>query len=598
VTSEPNLGGWHDFYLTNTTPYRYYRVNITASAASANAAFEEWQLYSEGSTSGGVAMRLSQGTLQLGSLAGTGGTRLLGLNADGTVTALTSTPSGVGDNLGNHMATETVLGSSGDGDKFALRSDLGTAGARISASGSGMVLNVGMPSTTTGLAVGDLTVRLVAGSGSNAYEGLRLTGATGRLGIGTSAPSAKLDIQGGADGLGTSDPGALAFSWRNGGYRHFVRSRHNSTVTSVGNDLDFYLNNSTSSGGSSAAGTGNIQVMTLESYNSTPRVGIGTTSPAATLHVTGTSGTSNVRLESLAGTGTRVVTADASGNLGSSPLPTDAQQLSLSGQTLSLTNGGSVTLPSYTSEATTASNGLTLSGTDVKLGGALSATTTIDQANNMLSFTGGKIGLGTSTDISGSRINIVAGSAAENVLFAKLYDNTSTANSLKLEHVGSNLIVRPATAGGSISVVENSAGALALNPNGGNIGIGTGTTAPNSGLTVNATTAYVPTLSIAGGSSGSPTLLASTNSTYLGLSPADATNNNYRLPAPSACPGRMYIIRNNSGANTALLSTAGGSLYNGNGSSNFSTYSLPVNADGKTVIVFSDGINWTIAKLN
>jgi hypothetical protein len=49
---------------------------------------------------------------------------------------------------------------------------------------------------------------------------------------------------------------------------------------------------------------------------------------------------------SMAGTGTRMVTTDASGNLLPAALPTDAQQLSISGSTLSLTNGGSVTVPS------------------------------------------------------------------------------------------------------------------------------------------------------------------------------------------------------------------------------------------------------------
>ncbi|MDQ2769639.1 MAG: hypothetical protein M3Y54_03970 [Bacteroidota bacterium] len=38
---------------------------------------------------------------------------------------------------------------------------------------------------------------------------------------------------------------ALAFSLRTGGLRHFVRWRHKATITGVGTDLDFYLNNST-----------------------------------------------------------------------------------------------------------------------------------------------------------------------------------------------------------------------------------------------------------------------------------------------------------------------------------------------------------------
>jgi hypothetical protein len=52
-------------------------------------------------------------------------------------------------------------------------------------------------------------------------------------------------------------------------------------------------------------------------------------------------------------------------------------------------------------------------------------------------------------------------------------DGATTTASLKLEHNGSNFIVRPASAGGNSSVIENTGGFLSINPNGGNVGIGT-----------------------------------------------------------------------------------------------------------------------------
>jgi hypothetical protein len=97
----------------------------------------------------------------------------------------------------------------------------------------------------------------------------------GNVGIGTPAPLAKLDIQGGADGNGFTDqPEAMAFQWRAGGYRHWIRTRH-SAILGSGNAIDFFVNNSASAGGSTGPDLGSIPVMTLDSG----RVGIGTTNP-------------------------------------------------------------------------------------------------------------------------------------------------------------------------------------------------------------------------------------------------------------------------------------------------------------------------------
>ncbi|MBC7447844.1 MAG: hypothetical protein H7330_07270 [Hymenobacteraceae bacterium] len=183
---------------------------------------------------------------------------------------------------------EDILLSNTGGVRMLSLAGTGTRLVATSASGdlsSGTATNGLSLSGANVLLGGTLTqVATIAQAGF----ALGLTG--GNVGIGTSAPSAKLDIQGGADATGLNDPCALAFSWRNGGFRHWVRSCHNNTITGAGNAPDVYLNNSSGSAGSSAPGTGNIVGLTLESNNGLPRVGIGTTTPGATLEVGGGAG--------------------------------------------------------------------------------------------------------------------------------------------------------------------------------------------------------------------------------------------------------------------------------------------------------------------
>jgi hypothetical protein len=116
---------------------------------------------------------------------------------------------------------------------------------------------------------------------------------------GSMTPLARLELQAGANNDGGSDEKAIAFSYRSGGYRHWIRSRHNGGLGGYGNALDFYVNNSSQAGGSSAPGVGSLLALTLDSG----KVGIGTTSPARPLHI---SGTDNVlaRLDSSNASGT------------------------------------------------------------------------------------------------------------------------------------------------------------------------------------------------------------------------------------------------------------------------------------------------------
>ena len=112
-----------------------------------------------------------------------------------------------------------------------------------------------------------------------------------------------------------------------------------------------------------------------------------------------------VRVNSLAGTGTRMVTATATGDLGSQAIPTDAQALSISGTTLSLTNGGSVTLPSSTDAQALSISGTTLSLTN---GGSVTLPSSTDAqalsiSGTTLSLTnGGSVTLPAGTDNLGN----------------------------------------------------------------------------------------------------------------------------------------------------------------------------------------------------
>ena len=99
----------------------------------------------------------------------------------------------------------------------------------------------------------------------------------------------------------------------------------------------------------SALGSGYVDIprMVIQSGGN---VGVGTTSPSAKLEVDGTT-----RITNLSGSGNRMVIADADGDLSTQAIPS--------------------------SGISTASNGLTLSSSDVKLGGALTQTTTITQGS-------------------------------------------------------------------------------------------------------------------------------------------------------------------------------------------------------------------------
>ena len=80
---------------------------------------------------------------------------------------------------------------------------------------------------------------------------------------------------------------------------------------------------------------------------------------------------------------------------------------------------------------------------------------------------------------------------------------------------------------------------------------------------------------------------------YISMTPTTG-NDEFILPNAVNVPGRIYILRNISNSIDAKLYTFGGSLY-AKDSNGLTTppLLLPSNSIKKTIIVISDGINWT-----
>lgn len=116
--------------------------------------------------------------------------------------------------------------------------------------------------------------------------------------------------------------------------------------------------------------------------------------------------------------------------------------------------------------------------------------------------------------------------------------------------------------------------------------VGINTSSPLSTLDINGNLS-VKTLTLTG--SGSATLI--NDGVYISIVP-QATDQEFRLPSAAAFPGRIYIVRNIQNTVTAKLTSSGGLLFP-KGSTTGSTEIYMYEGSKRSVIVISDGSNWT-----
>ena len=110
------------------------------------------------------------------------------------------------------------------------------------------------------------------------------------IGIGVPGDTAKtalIEFSGGFTGSATqggSSLPAMAFQYADnatGGFRHYIRTRHDTTTASANNAIDFFTNNSGTASASSAPGSNNVIAMSVSSKG----VGIAMSNPAYTLQL-------------------------------------------------------------------------------------------------------------------------------------------------------------------------------------------------------------------------------------------------------------------------------------------------------------------------
>jgi hypothetical protein len=106
----------------------------------------------------------------------------------------------------------------------------------------------------------------------------------GKLGANNANPLALIDIKGGHGNTGIGGQPLMAFQyWNEGGYRHWITTRHEGGPSVSGNSIDFWINNAAPETASSTPGTGNTRILSITGAG----VGISNANPSAALDIVG-----------------------------------------------------------------------------------------------------------------------------------------------------------------------------------------------------------------------------------------------------------------------------------------------------------------------